>query len=303
VYDPSDPRAALTTTGSGVTQAAGGPPRPAQFYELNRLEPDEITPSGTRTWLIRTQHLVLACSAAVAGETLACDSTEDDCVVLLPDEIAAADVAWETERESVTGPSLTVVPAGRGSITIRESGIVVRLFTSRSTPLTSACRNADAYREPDPNTAPFIPWPPPGEGSRLRVYDYGEVPADALRLGRIYRCSAAMLNIFYPQSGPRDPSKLSPHHHLDFEQMSLQVAGDFVHHVRTPWGTDLQEWREDEHRRCSSPAISIFPPPLIHTSQAVGHTEHQLIDIFGPPRHDFSSRPGWVLNADDYPAL
>ena len=97
-----------------------------------------------------------------------------------------------------------------------------------------------------------------------------------------------MVNWFYPDPGPRDPGKMSPHHHDDFEQISLQLAGDYVHHIRTPWTADMTTWRDDDHHHTTSPAMTIIPPPSIHTSQAVGETAHQLIDIFGPPRIDFS---------------
>lgn len=71
--------------------------------------------------------------------------------------------------------------------------------------------------------------------------------------------------------------------------------------MRTPWTPDSTAWRDDEHRHCTSPAIVVIPPGPTHTSQAVGDMRHWLIDVFVPPRADFSARPGWVLDADEYP--
>ena len=206
-----------------------------------------------------------------------------------------------TETRTDLGPrSFVVVPAGEASVTMHDPGPLIRIFSTRSTALAASCLNASEYLTGDPSIPEFVSW---GRAATSvpAVFDYSAVPSELGRFGRIYRTDAAMLNIFYPQLGPRDTSRMSPHAHLEFDQVSLQVDGDYIHHVRTPWGPNMLEWRPDDHRRCTGPAIAIFPPPLVHTSQAIGEGFNQLIDVFGPPRRDFALQPGWVLNAAGAP--
>jgi hypothetical protein len=52
-------------------------------------------------------------------------------------------------------------------------------------------------------------------------------------------------------------------------------------------------------RYCPSPSVTIIPPPALHTSQSLATGTNHLIEIFAPPRLDFSRKPGWVFNADE----
>jgi len=266
------------------------------------MEPDERLESGTKTWLVRSQNLILAYSQARRGTVFTRTDQPDEFTILLPSPVTRATIRTPDAAMDVSGEAIVVVSADSSELSIQSDCEVVRLYSCRSTDLLERCRNASAYVSDDPNIAPFAPWSQPTEGASVRVYAPGEVAADPARFGRIYRTSTTMVNYFEPEHGPRSPDRMSPHHHADFEQVSLQLAGDYVHHLRTPWGLTLADWRADEHRACSSPAALIIPPPLVHTSQAIGHQVHQLVDIFCPPRHDFYERPGWVLNADEYPA-
>jgi mannose-6-phosphate isomerase-like protein (cupin superfamily) len=63
----------------------------------------------------------------------------------------------------------------------------------------------------------------------------------------------------------------------------------------------MNQWREDESAEVGSPTVTIIPAKVIHNSRNVGPKRSWLIDIFAPPRMDFSTRPGFVLNEADYP--
>ncbi len=298
-YDERDPRSQLATAPSGgrVSGRAYAP----QYFEFPQLEPDETGPGGSKTWYVRSQTCCLAYSLARAGDTLRRDDQVDEYMVLLPSADSSVTVRADGDRTDVDGSAVVVVPPGVSEVEVRAPGEVVRVLTTQSPDLVRVARNAAVYAEPDPNVAPFEPWPDPPAGHHVRVYPLADIKPEPGRFGRILRSSTIMVNYFYVDDAPRDPHVMSPHHHDDFEQLSLQLEGDYVHHMRAPWTVDMDDWREDEHHFCASPALTIIPPPTIHTSQSLHHMRHQLVDIFAPPRRDFSERPGWVLNADDYP--
>ncbi len=278
-------------------------PPEATWSDLGTGSPDEMTSGGSATWYFRGHNFVLAYTSLAAEDVLEREAQPDEYVLILPYASCSVDVRAGTEAESVSGQAVVMIPPGDSAVVAPEPCVVVRLFSSRADDLLDKARNSDAYREPHPNVTPFAAWPDPPEGYRIRAYRLADldVTQDHTRPGQILRCSTFMVNFLAPRIGPRDPDALSPHHHDDFEQCSLAVEGEYIHHLRTPWSRSRREWREDQHVVCGSPSVAVIPPPMIHTSEAVGAGTNQLIDIFCPPRLDFSQTPGRVLNEETYP--
>lgn len=296
MYDASDPRAALAAKPGAPTATRFAGAEYARFYD----SPPQIEDAAGRTWLARGQNFVLAYTEAAPGAVLARDAELHESVVLLPNLATPATIEAGAERVASTGNAIIFVPPGPSRVTLSQGGRIVRLFTASAEDLAARCANAASYATPHPNIPPFAPWPAPEGGCRLRAYSL-DVAVESGRFGRIFRGTTFMVNYLDPRHGPRDVTKLSPHYHDDFEQGSLALEGDFIHDLRWPWTTNMNEWRDDEHARCAAPSLAVIPPPAIHTTRAIAPGLNQLVDIFCPPRMDFASKPGWVLNATDYP--
>lgn len=280
---------------------------PADYVIFRDLPPVQRDSGGSRHWYARGQNFVVAYSECAGKLSLdrAAEDQPDEWILLFPsnDPLSGnegARIAAAGQVAEVPGHSLTVIPPGASSVEVSGRGPVVRIFSRNAADLCALAINADSYRQDHLNVTPFVAWPAPADGPRIRSYNL-DVPRAEGRFGRIFRCSTIMVNVLYPAQGPRDETRLSPHAHADFEQASLALAGQYIHHLRWPWTADRRDWREDEHQFCPSPSVTIIPPPVVHTSQSLDSGTNHLIDIFAPPRLDFSQRPGWVLNADEYP--
>ncbi|PWE29873.1 hypothetical protein DDZ14_16730 [Maritimibacter sp. 55A14] len=296
MYDKTDPRASLASSNPGVLAQTGliAEPQVACFYETA----PQVDDANGQSWLHRGHNFLVCYTQAEAGATFTREDQSDEYCVLLPE--TGAEITWNGTTEAVPGFSIAFVPPGDSVVTMPEGGVLVRLFSTASKDLCEGCGNARGYDQPRRHIPEFRPWPDPVDGWKIRTYSLN-VPKEDGRFGRIFRCTTLMVNVLDPFEGPRDPSKMSPHHHDDFEQGSLALTGEFTHYLRWQWTSDMADWREDQALEMGAPSMLVIPPPVIHTTRATGTGSNLLVDIFGPPREDFSSKPGWVLNAHDYP--
>jgi hypothetical protein len=297
MYGTDDPRSKLvssSSTGKGHLRFAA-----AEYVKFYERPPQEVSMSA-RTWYARGQNFVVAYTEVQAGAVLAREDQVDEYVLVVPERGVLVSVTTPHETRAIAGHSLVVVPPGPSTIRMSTPGRLLRVFSAQSPDLVALASNADSYVQAHPNIPPYEPWPAPPSGYRIRAYDL-DVPPQEGRFGRLFRCSTLMINMLPLEHGPRDLTRLSPHHHDDFEQGSFAMQGAFTHHIRWPWTADLRDWRADDHEPCPAPSLAVIPPPAIHTSAGSDPVLNQLIDIFAPPRLDFSKMPGWVLNADEYP--
>jgi len=215
-------------------------------------------------------------------------------MVLLPSVGAAISGA----AGEIPAHSIAIVAAGAHTLELAGAGEAYILATDRldrDDPV-----NAASYAEPD---ARVMEVGEPFRANRpldpVRIYPITDIaiPPENGRL-RFLQSETMSLN-WVEYTGQRGRTALSPHSHADFEQASLAIEGDFIHHVRTPWGPNADLWREDDHVAAGKGTIMVIPPDIIHTTEGVGEGLHILVDIFAPPRRDFIAR-NWVHNAQDY---
>lgn len=295
-FDQADLRSALVTPKKQTAMAEQA--APADYLRFHDLVPVEL--DGAPRWRGRSQNLVIDVVDVGVGTVLTHDGGPDESGVILTEPDTRMQLGVDGTLTEVRGETLTFIPPGAFRLEFTGAGRIIILSTTRAPGIADDAINASAYAIDHANVAPIVPWPEPVGGYQVRTYDL-TVPTLGTPPFRIFRCSSFMVNYIAPSIGPRDPAKMSPHDHADFEQLSLVLHGEYIHHLRWPWTTNLNEWREDEHQRVSAPSLTVIPPPAVHTSQSIDEGSNQLIDLFSPPRRDFSLQEGWVLNAADYP--
>lgn len=297
MYDTTDLRSALAP--AAAAKPADGVLHDAE-YGLFYQDPPVDDDGNGQSWFARGQNFIVAYSDAKPGAVFERTGQTDEYMLLIPYEDTPATLTADGQTEQTQGYALAIMPPGDSRIELPRGGRIVRIFTTRSKDLADKCTNASGYATQHGNIPPLVDWPTPVGGFRIRVYSL-DVPPVPGRFGRIWRSTNMMLNIPPVSIGPRNTAKVSPHHHDDFEQGSLALEGQWKHHMRWPWSVDMADWREDVHAEVDSPSITVIPAQVIHTS-TWHSSRNQLVDIFSPPRADFSKQAGWVLNADEYPA-
>ncbi|HEY4165936.1 MAG TPA: hypothetical protein VGM96_04145 [Reyranella sp.] len=280
--------------------------RPATKVVYHDIKPQVTDPAGkARTWITRGGNFAVTYSEVEPGAVLERTDNPEEYMVILPPDGTTATIEAGGKTIEAGADSLTIVPPGPSKITATTKGVIARIFSKASSDIMQLASNNAVYADGGKELAPPDLWPAPHDGYKLRHYrlgDYADPKGDRIQ-PRCFRSTNMMVNLFVYYKTRRDTKALSPHWHDDFEQASLTLSGNWVHHLRYNWGSDLADWKQDDHGTMATPSVIIIPARAIHTSQDVGEPgpDSSLYDIFCPPRMDFAGKKGFVINEAEYP--
>lgn len=255
--------------------------------------------AAARRWTGRGQNFAVAWNqAGPTGTSIKVESADETMLLVLDGHVT---ILGASAPSDAPARSICILPPGTWQVDLQPGATCVVLSSLRDGAKTGAV-NESSYTQTDPRIEPVCPpYQPLRAGEEVRIFSIDSVSASKDK-PRLKMLQTATLSINWVEyEGPRDRRALSPHSHTSFEQGSLALAGDFVHHLRVDWTADANAWREDKHARLASPSLLVVPVNTIHTSEGVGEGRHLLIDVFSPPREDFIKK-GWVANSSDYAA-
>lgn len=221
-----------------------------------------------------------------------------EAIVLFGDSGGA--IAGDYGQVTIPPMTVAILPRGAHELVADRPRAAVILTTERADPDARQTINSGEVRDPRiaPLGQPYGRVEPLSAPLLLPIHAIPTPPGN----GRIRFVQSETMSInIVLYDGPRGKSALSPHAHADIEQGSLAIEGDYVHHLRTPWGADAAAWLDDIHLDAGPHSLLLIPPELIHTTEGVGAGRHFLLDIFAPPRADFIAK-GWMANSRDYRA-
>lgn len=266
-------------------------PTISTYYE----EPPQSQGTGWRRWITRAANFAIVYTEGMAGASLSDRLVDEQFVYALS---GGVHVVAGGDRAALGEEDLAIVPPGEGALHFDRTATVLQVVTAQET-LVAAAPNAATYADGAREVTPAAPWPEPLGGYRLRTY---ATRAGYARGGLVhaYRTRKLMIVPYDRFLAPRDETQLTPHAHADFEQVSVALEGRWLHHLRVPWTPNRHHWKPDRTVDIGSPSVTVIPAGVIHTSQGIAGEGMRLIDVFSPPRADFSQR-GLVDNAADYP--